>query len=255
MTVDNQPSYLNAPAGHRIAYRRLEGEGPGLVFFGGFRSDMTGSKATFLEDYARRRGCAFLRFDYFGHGASDGSYEDGTIGLWREDCLAVLDELTQGPQVFIGSSMGGWLMLLAALARPEKAAALVGIAPAPDFTEELMWPAFDAESRALLERNGRLTLPSAYDSEPTVVTHRLIEESRAHLLLHSTIPLDQPVRLVHGLADPDVPYELSLRLATTLRSKDVTITLVKGGDHRLSTAEDLGRLARVLDQLFASGRV
>lgn len=245
------PRSLARGDGATIAYRRLAGEPPGVVFLGGFMSDMTGSKATAIEAFCRARGQAFLRFDYFAHGASSGRFEDATIGRWKGDALAVLDELTQGPQILVGSSMGGWLMLLAALARPQRVAALIGVAAAPDFTEDLIWPALSAEQRAAMLRDGAIRVPSAYDPAGYVVTRRLIEEGRGHLVMRSPIPLSCPVRLLHGMADTEVPWQTSLRLAERLAGADVTVTLVKGGDHRLSSDADLARLGAILEALLA----
>ena len=242
---------LARPDGAAIAYHRLKGTAPGIVFLGGFRSAMTGTKALFLEDYCRQRGCAYLRFDYFGHGLSSGDFADGTIGRWREDAIAAIDSLTEGPQILVGSSMGGWIMLLAALARPRRVAALVGIAAAPDFTEELLWPRLTPEQRREIEETGRVVLPSDYDPAGYLYTHALIDDGREHLLLGAPIPLDIPVRLLHGLADASVPWQLSLRLAERLRSRDTVVTLVSDGDHRLSSEPDLARLAQTLDALLA----
>ncbi len=246
------PSFQVLPRrdGATIAYHRLAGAAPGIVFLGGFHSDMTGTKAVFLDDYCRRRGHAYVRFDYFGHGASSGNVADGTIGRWAEDATAALDQLTEGPQVLIGSSMGGWIMLLAALARPGRIHALVGIAPAPDFTEDLLWPRLDPVQQRELREAGAVILSSDYD--PAGYTYRLglIEDGRRHLLLRAAIPLECPVRLLHGLDDASVPWQTSLRLADHLNSRDVTLTLVKNGDHRLSTAPDLARLAMALDELL-----
>lgn len=211
---------------------------------------MTGTKALALESYARRRGQAFLRFDYQGHGQSSGRFEDGSIGRWVEDAVAALDALTEGPQVLVGSSMGGWIMLLAALARPQRIAALVGIAAAPDFTEDLMWRRFPAEVRAAIEQEGVYHLPSDYSESPYPITKRLIEEGRRHLLLQAPIPLRCPVRLLQGQRDPDVPWQTALRLAEQLESDDVEVTLVKAGDHRLSEPRDLARLEATLDRLL-----
>jgi pimeloyl-ACP methyl ester carboxylesterase len=222
---------------------------PGIVFLGGFMSDMTGGKAIALEAFAKARGQAFVRFDYFGHGASSGRFEDGTISRWAEDATAVLDELTDGPQILVGSSMGGWIMLLSALARADRVAGLVGIAAAPDFTETLMWRAFTPEIRSLIERDGVYYEPSAYGEQPYPITRRLIEEGRSHLLMDKPIPLACPVRLIHGTADPDVPYTLSLELMQRLDSADVEVTLVKGGGHRLSEPQDLARLTGVVGAL------
>ncbi|MFQ5984760.1 MAG: alpha/beta fold hydrolase, partial [Alphaproteobacteria bacterium] len=234
------PQHLARPDGHRLAYRVTAGASPGVVFLGGFMSDMTGTKATHLEAFFRARGHAFVRFDYLGHGASSGRFEEGTIGRWAEDAVAVLDHLTRGPQVLVGSSMGGWLMLLVALARPERVVGLIGVAAAPDFTET-MAAALDREARAALERDGVLSLPSAYADEPYTVTRRLIEEGREHLLLREPIPITCPVHLIQGMRDQDVPWETALTLAERLRSEDVVVTLVKDGDHRLSRPEDLER--------------
>ena len=241
---------LARPDGAAIAYRRLEGIAPGIMFLGGFRSNMTGTKASFLEEYCRRRGHAYVRFDYFGHGEWGGDFAEATIGRWRHDAIAVLDSLTEGPQILIGSSMGGWIMLLAAMARPERIAGLVGIAAAPDFTEELLPKRLTPAQRGEMEEKGAVTLPSDYDPAGYLYTRALIEDGRTHLLLHAPIPLEVPVRLLHGLADASVPWELSLRLADRLQSRDVAVTLVKGGDHRLSSEADLARLAQTIDCLI-----
>jgi pimeloyl-ACP methyl ester carboxylesterase len=246
----NPPQFLARDDGERIAYRRLPGKEPGIVFLGGFMSDMTGTKATALEAFCKARGQAFLRFDYFGHGASTGAFRDGTIGRWRDDALAVIDRLTEGKQILVGSSMGGWIMLLAALARPERVAALVGIAPAPDFTEGLLWPSFTPEEQRRLLAEGAITVPSQYDPRGYTVTRRLIEEGRDHLLLARTVKIASPVRLLHGMKDEDVPWETSLRLAERLASEDVRVTLVKNGDHRLSTEADLALLQRTLEEFL-----
>jgi pimeloyl-ACP methyl ester carboxylesterase len=240
---------LARPGGATIAYRRLPGRAPGIVFLGGFRSDMSGTKALFLEDYCRRTGRAYLRFDYFGHGASSGDPAHGTIGRWAEDALAALDALTAGPQILVGSSMGGWIMVLAALARSERVHALLGIAAAPDFTEDLLWPRLDPARRAQLTATGSTTLPPAYDPAGYTIGGALIEDGRRHLVLRGPIALDCPVRLLHGLRDTSVPWQTSLRLAERLMSRDVAVILVKDGDHRLSTAPDLARLAVTLDEL------
>jgi pimeloyl-ACP methyl ester carboxylesterase len=236
--------------GARIAYRLGPGKSPGLIFVGGFRSDMTGTKATAIEAFAAARGQASLCFDLFAHGASSGAWEEATIGRWAADLIAVLDRLTQGPQILVGSSMGGWIMLLAALARPERIAALVGIAAAPDATEDLMWAAFTPAQRRTIRREGRVRVPSPYDPEGYVLTRRLIEEGRRHLVLRRTLPIMCPVRLIHGMRDADVPWQTSLRLAESLESRDVTLTLVKEGDHRLSTPADLERIRRAIGELL-----
>jgi len=246
-----KPAILTRADGSTIAYHRLGGGSPGVVFLGGFMSDMTGTKAVALEEHCRRTGRAFLRFDYQGHGASSGRFEDGTIGIWADDALAALDELTEGPQVLVGSSMGGWIMLLAALARPDRVAALVGIAAAPDFTEVLMWNRFPADLRATLQSDGVYYQPSDYSETPYPITLALIEDGRLHLLLERPIAVHCPVWLIHGMADAEVPWEHAPMIADRLLSQHVTVTLVKDGDHRLSRDEDLARLCRVVDQVCA----
>ncbi len=231
----------------RLAWARLPGRGPGVVFLPGFRSDMGGTKALALREALAARGRSLLRFDYSGHGASAGRFEDGTIGAWADDAAAVLDALTEGPQILVGSSMGGWIALLLALRRPDRVAGILALAPAPDFTEALMWPAFDDAQRAALRRDGVLHLPSEY-GEPTPVTRALIEDGRRHLLLDAPIPLRCPVRILQGMADPDVPWRHALRLVDALEGADVRLHLVKDGDHRLSRPADLDLLVQTLDQ-------
>ena len=236
--------------GAKIAYRRRPGRSPGVVFLGGFMSDMTGTKAEALDRFCAARGQAYLRFDYFGHGASSGAFRDATVGRWRADALAVLDALTEGPQVLVGSSLGGWIMLLAALARPARVKALVGIAAAPDATEDLMWAELSEAQRAVLLRDGSIRLPSAYNPEGYVYTRALIEEGSQHLVMRAPIPLACPVRLLHGMRDADVPWRTSLALEEKLESRDVAVTLVKDGDHRLSTGDNLALLMRTLEPLL-----
>ncbi|WP_207460145.1 alpha/beta hydrolase [Azospirillum sp. SYSU D00513] len=237
-------AYHHTPAGAAGAGK------PGVMFLGGFMSDMSGSKALTLEAWAAERGVAFTRFDYQGHGVSSGRFKDGTIGLWADDALAVLDEVTSGPQILVGSSMGGWMMLLTALRRPERVAALVGIAAAPDFTEDLMWDVFDEETRRLILEEGVWNRPTQYSPDPQPLTRALIEEGRDHLLLRGPIPFAGPVRLLHGMEDPDVPWRVSLRIADALTTQDVRIALIKDGDHRLSRDQDLALLCRTLDELL-----
>lgn len=243
------PQVLERGDGERLAYHRAAGQLPGVVYLGGFMSDMTGTKALAVEAFCRERGQAFVRFDYFGHGASTGMFTAATIGRWAEDAVAVLDELTEGPQVLVGSSMGGWIMVLAALARRERVAGLVGLACAPDFTEELVWNRIGPEEKAALARDGIYYEPSEYGG-PSPITLGLIEEGRAHLVLGAPIALTCPARLIHGMKDPDVPYETSVRLAQRLNSVDVTVTLVKQGGHRLSEPEDLARLCATVGALL-----
>jgi pimeloyl-ACP methyl ester carboxylesterase len=221
------------------------------VFLPGFRSDMTGEKATALAFFCAERGAGMLRFDYSGHGASGGDFLDGTIGAWLADALAAIDALTSGPLILVGSSMGGWIALLTALARPDRIAALVGIAAAPDFTQRLMWDTMAPSERATLQRDGVLYVPSQY-GDPTPITRALIEDGDNHLVLTGRMPIHCPVRLLHGQADPDVPWELALRIAEQVETPDTQIILVKDGDHRLSRPADLALLrqtvATLLDQ-------
>ncbi|MEN3951337.1 alpha/beta hydrolase [Iodidimonas sp. SYSU 1G8] len=219
-----------------------------MIFLPGFKSDMTGTKATALRDWCLRRGRAFTRFDYSGHGQSEGNFEDGTVGRWASDAIAVLDQVTQGPQILVGSSMGGWMALLVARARPARIAALVGIAAAPDFTEDLMWASYGEDVREILRRDGVYYEPSDY-GEPYAISMRLIEEARDHLVLRAPLELPFPVRLIQGMRDPDVPWRTALRLAEHVSGDDVEVILVKGGDHRLSEPADIARLEAVLDAL------
>ncbi|MCP5432297.1 MAG: alpha/beta fold hydrolase [Alphaproteobacteria bacterium] len=240
------PAFLGRPGGHRLAYRRRAGSGPGLVWLGGFNSDMNGTKATALEGWAQEWGRACLRFDYFGHGASSGEFAAGTIGRWRDDALAVLDELARGPQILVGSSLGGWIALLAALARPERVAGLFLVAPAPDFTEDLIWETLSQSRREALLREGRIERPSQYGEAPYPISRELIEEGRRHLLLREPIAVRCPVEIVHGMADPDVPWRRSLALVERLAGAEVSATFLKAGDHRLSAPADLDRLKTAL---------
>ncbi len=242
--------YCTRDDGARIAYRRVGGQLPTVVFLGGFSSDMTGTKATYLDAWCRARGQAYLRFDYQGHGASSGRFVDGTIGTWRDDALAVIEGCTEGPLILVGSSMGAWIMLLVAGAMSRSVHGLVGLAAAPDFTEELIWQRLPLESRAELMRAGVIHEPSEYADEDCPISRTLIEEGREHLLLGTSIALECPVRLLHGLDDRDVPWETSCRLLQALTSCDVSLELVKGGDHRLSKPADLARLSRTLSWLL-----
>jgi len=236
--------------GARIAYRRVGGQSPTVVFLGGFSSDMSGTKACHLDAYCRARGQAYLRFDYQGHGASSGRFVDGTIGSWRDDALAVIENCTEGPLILVGSSMGAWIMLLVAGTLSRVVVGLVGIAAAADFTEDLIWQRLPLESRAELERARVIHVPSGYSEADCPISLALIEEGRRHLLLDDGIALDCPVRLLHGLDDRDVPWERSWRLLQALASDDVSLELVKGGDHRLSDAASLARLSRTLSGLL-----
>jgi pimeloyl-ACP methyl ester carboxylesterase len=244
------PEFFDRPDGARIAYHKTKGKGPCVVFLPGFRSDMKGDKALTLEAMCQARGHAFLRFDYTGHGESSGEFAEGTIGEWSRDAIAAIEALTEGPLLLVGSSMGGWIMLLAALEMRERIAGLVGIAAAPDFTEALMWTNMSDEQRTELIDNGVIYQPSDYDPEPTPITMRMIEDGRKHLLLEGPITLDCPVRLIHGQRDYDVPWEWSERIADAISSEDVEVTFVKAGDHRLSEPNDLRRLTRVVGGLL-----
>ncbi len=235
--------------GVALAWVRTPGRGPATVFLPGYMSDMTGAKALATEAFCGGHGLACLRLDYSGHGISGGAFTDGTIGRWTDDALVLIDRLTEGPLVLVGSSMGGWIALLAALARPARIAGLIGIAAAPDFTEDLMWQAMMPAERAQLERDGILQVPSLY-SDAYPVTAALIVDGRSRLLLNQPIPLHCPVRLLHGQRDPDVPWQTSLRQAERLQSEDVQVTLVKDGDHRLSRPSDLALLHRALGELL-----
>ena len=228
-----------------LAYHHTPGRGPTLVFLPGYASDMTGTKALAVEAWAKAHGRACVRFDYSGCGASPGAFEDYTLADWRDDALAVVDELVDGPVVLVGSSMGGWIMLLVALARPERVAGIVGVAAAPDFTS---W-GFTAEEKAVLERDGRLEQPSPYSDQPTVTTRAFWQAGEALRVLRPSIPIDCPLRLIHGQADADVPWELSLQLGAAIRSADVQTILVKDGDHRLSRDADIGTLISVIEML------
>ncbi len=231
--------------GVELAWVHTPGRGPCTVFLPGYMSDMQGSKALETERFCAAHGLACLRLDYSGHGTSGGAFAEGTIGRWTADALLLVDRLTQGPLLLVGSSMGGWIMLLAALARPERVMGLIGIAAGPDFTEDLMWAAMAPHERAQLLRDGVLPVPSQYgDAYP--VTAGLIEDGRGRLLLRQPIPLRCPVRLLHGQRDPDVPWETSMRLADRLASDSVQVTLIKDGDHRLSRPEDLALLRQAL---------
>ncbi|WP_010399964.1 alpha/beta hydrolase [Paracoccus sp. TRP] len=243
--------YLEGPQGRRIAYNRVEGQGPGVVFLGGFRSDMQGSKALWLEDWARRRGRAFLRFDYSGHGESSGAFDEGAIGDWFQDALAVIRGLTEGPQVLVGSSMGGWISLLVARTMPERLAGLVTVAAAPDFTERGFWAGFSKAERAALAESGRVELPSDYADEPYVITRRLIEDGRDHLVLDKPLPLPFPVRFLQGTADADVPMSWALDLLDHASGEDMRLTLVKGADHRFSTPDCLELIGAAINEVLA----
>jgi pimeloyl-ACP methyl ester carboxylesterase len=252
---DNGLKFLDIGAEHerrRIAIREQPGAGPGLFWLSGYKSDMKGTKAEALAAWAAEAGRACIRFDYSGHGESGGAFADGTIGRWLADALAVFEAHSRGPQILIGSSMGGWLALLMVHAlrqRSQTAASIAGlvlIAPAVDFTEELMWKRFTPAIKQELEQNGVWQRPSEYSPEPYLVTRQLIEEGRKHLLLGGMIETGCPVRILQGVEDPDVPWRHAVELVSRLASDDVVLTLVKDGDHRLSRPEDIERMIRAV---------
>ncbi|MSO73228.1 MAG: alpha/beta hydrolase [Rhodospirillaceae bacterium] len=245
------PEFLPRAGGARLAYNRLQGRAPGVIFLHGLMSDRGGNKAMALEAHCARRGQAFVRFDLFGHGASSGRFEDGTISRWTEDAIAVIDGLSEGPQALVGSSMGGWVMLRAALARPRRIAALVGIALGPDFTEDLMWTKFSEDQRQTLTDTDIVELPSEYNDGPYRISRQLIEDGRRNLLLGNPIAISCPVRLIQGQQDSAVPWQTSLRVAENITGADVQILLVKDGDHRLSRPADLEKLCALIDEVSA----
>lgn len=246
--MTDRSAILQRNEGVAIAYRHRIGHGHGVVFCPGFKSDMAGTKAETLDAFCAAGGRQYTRFDYQGHGESSGDFADGTIGTWLDDTLAIIDQVAKGPQILVGSSMGGWIALLVARARPERIAGLVLIAPAADFTER-MWQRLDAPTRRLLETEGVWVRPSEYDPAGYPITMRLIDEGRRHLLLPGPIPFHGPVRILHGIRDDAVPWRRSLEVAEALASEDVEITFVKNGDHRLSEPKDLRRLERSLAEV------
>ncbi len=245
------PQFLDTPQGRRIAYHRTQGTAPGMVFLGGFRSDMEGTKALHLEDRARRGGHAFLRLDYSGHGASSGTFEEGCIGDWAEDAMAAITAITDGPQILVGSSMGGWIALLAARAMPARVAGLVGVAAAPDFTEDGLWADFTTAEREALMRDGRVERPSPYSDAPDVYTRRLIADGREQLVLRTPLSLPFPVRLLQGTADAEVPARVALALTEHADCDDLRLTLVKGADHRFSTPDCLELIETAIAEVRA----
>ena len=243
------PASIDTAASRRIAYHQTDGTGPGVVFLGGFRSDMTGTKALHLEAWAKTTGRAFLRFDYSGHGASSGDFLDGCIGDWAEDAEAAILTLTTGPQILVGSSMGGWIALLMAKRIPERIAGLVGIAAAPDFTEDSMWAGFSDAQKTELAEAGQVSLPSDYSDEPYIITRRLIEDGRSQLVLRSRLHLPFPVRLLHGTADEDVPLSVAHRLLAHATSPDMQLHIVKNADHRFSDPDRLEQIVTAIEEI------
>ncbi len=247
--MSEKPPYLHTRHGTKIAYHQTSGKGPGVVFLGGFMSDMEGSKATTLEAHCKATGRAFVRFDYQGHGQSDGAFADGTIGLWARDALAVLDTLTQGPQILVGSSMGGWISLLTAKARPGRVKGLIGLAAAPDFTVRMWHEELTEAERQKITANGFVKIPTDYGDEPYTITKALIEDGWNNRVIHAPLHLAIPVRLVQGMKDADVPWQTALKIAEALKGADVEVILTPEGDHRLSTATDLKRLTTLVDTM------
>ena len=239
------PQFIARSDGTRLAYRRRQGSAPGLVFLPGYMSDMQGGKAIAFDAWAEAQGGACLRFDYAGCGESEGAFEAETLSTWLGDTLLMIDALTDGPLVLVGSSMGGWLALLAAIARPERVAGMIGIAAAPDFTD---W-GFTQEQKLEILSNGRLVERSPYGPEPTITTRGFWQSGEANRLLQGPVAIDCPVRLIHGQRDPDVPWHHSPHLASLIRSDDVQVTLVKDGDHRLSREQDIALLLRTAQDL------
>lgn len=242
--------YLTTDTGAQLAYHHTAGKGPTVVFLGGFRSDMAGTKAVYLEDWAKARGRAFLRLDYSGHGESSGAFLDGSIGDWASDARAVINAVVEGPVVLVGSSMGGWISLILTHKIAQKIVGFVGIASAPDFTEDSMWAGFSDAQRAALMSAGQVALPSDYSDEPYIITRKLIENGRAQLVLRDPLPLPFPVRLLQGTADADVDMSVALRLLDHASGDDIRLTLVKDADHRFSTPACLAMIAAAVEDVL-----
>ena len=243
--------YLTSPQGRRLAFNRSPGTGPGMVFLGGFKSDMEGSKARFLEDWARTQGRAFLRFDYSGHGVSGGAFEAGCIGDWRDDARAVIEAQTTGPQVLVGSSMGGWISLLLAREMPRRIAGLVTIAAAPDFTVTTWESELTEAQRDEVRRTGLTRLESDYADNPYIFTARLFEDGANQRVMTSPLPLPFPTRLLQGTADTDVAPQTAIGLLDHATGPDIRLVLVKGADHRFSTPDCLALIARSVEDVLA----
>ncbi|QLL42267.1 alpha/beta hydrolase [Sulfitobacter pontiacus] len=245
------PMYLETPQGRRLAYHKTEGTGPCVVFLGGLKSDMMGTKAVFLEDWAKREGRAFLRFDYSGHGESSGAFTEGCIGDWAEDTLAAVEALTEGPILPVGSSMGGWQSLLLVRALPARIAGLVTIAAAPDFTEDGYWASFTEAQKKTLAETGQVELPSDY-MEPYIITHRMIEDGRKQLVLRDPLHLPFPTRFLQGTADTAVSVATAVRLLEHAQGPDMQLQLVKDADHRFSDDRCLELLIQAVDEVSAT---
>ena len=243
------PDQIETAQGRRLAYHRTDGSGPGVVFLGGFMSDMSGTKAVWLEDWARSNGRTFLRFDYSGHGESSGKFEDGCIGDWAEDAYHAVTALTQGPQILVGSSMGGWIALMLARRVPERVAGLVGIAAAPDFTEDSMWPGLTEAQREAISVKGQVAVANSYDDRPYILTQRLFEDGRNQLVLRAPLTLPFPVRLLQGTRDEAVATSVPLHLLEHADCPDMRLTLVKGADHRFSTPDCLKLVGQAIAEI------
>ncbi len=248
MHSDVTLNYLSTPDGEKIAYKKTDGAGPVFIWCGGLKSDMEGGKAIHLHDWAIEQGQSYIRFDYFGHGVSSGEFRDGTVSRWSSDVVQVIDELAEGNVILVGSSMGGWASLLAALKRPDRVMGLLLIAPAPDFTQKLTWEDWTDEQRETLRRDSIVFVPSDYD-EPYEYSRILMEDGKANQILDAPINFEGPVRILQGAADSVVPWEYSRRIVDVITSEDVEYTLVKNGDHSLSSPTDLERLVRAAKEL------
>ena len=243
------PAFYTTPQARRLAYRKTAGVSPNLVFLGGFKSDMQGTKAVFLESWAQKRGFSYLRFDYSGHSKSSGLFTDGSIGSWAEDAEAIIKEKTQGPIVLVGSSMGGWIALLLSQRLAGRVAGLMTIAAAPDFTECSMWPSFSAEQKAEILEKGLTLVPSEY-GDPYPITRHLIEEAREHLVMRASLSLPFPVICLQGTQDRSVTRQTTLNLLDNIESPDVSLTFLAGQDHSFSTVECLAVIDQNLSVLF-----
>ncbi|HEX6860000.1 MAG TPA: alpha/beta hydrolase [Caulobacteraceae bacterium] len=248
--ANEETGFLDRGDGVRLAWRRLRGEGPTVVWLGGFMSDMAGTKAQALADWALEEGRAYVRFDYSGHGESEGAFREQTITRWRADALRVIEALTEGPLVLVGSSMGGWIACLVAAAIPERVGAMVLVAPAPDFTSKLMAPEFPPQAHAALARDGVWMRPSEY-GDPYPITRELLEDGARWSILEGQVPVEAPVRILQGGEDPDVPWRHALELANQIKGEDVVFTLIRDGDHRLSRPQDIRRLIAAVEEVSA----
>ena len=243
-------NFIDLPGDRRIAYRRIDGAQPGVVFLGGFSSDMEGTKALHLETWAQRSGRAFLRFDYTGHGQSSGKFEDGCISDWHNDARDAIAALTSGPQLLIGSSMGGWISLLLARGRPETVAGIVGIAAAPDFTADFEFNRLSEKELREVRQNGRVSIPSEYSQDGLIITRRLLEDGGRNFILNQPLPLPMPVRLLQGTEDPDVDQSIAVRLLNHADGPDLQLLLVKGAGHSFSSVPCLRMIEQAAENIL-----